>query len=102
MKFLIVPVSLGSTILCGCFTNGFAFNVPVRQHSVVPEVRKSRLQNPKLYPCKTSVRRQHVEITSTALDDNEPDVVIQIEDLSLSQISELIEMSFIQACMVHR
>jgi hypothetical protein len=30
----------------------------------------------------------------------EPEVVIQIEDLSPSQIAELIEVSFIQACMV--
>jgi hypothetical protein len=34
------------------------------------------------------------------LNEEEPEVVIQIEDLSSSQIAELIEVSFIQACMV--
>jgi hypothetical protein len=33
--------------------------------------------------------------------NEEPEVVIQIEDLTSSQIAELIEVSFIQACMVH-
>jgi hypothetical protein len=38
--------------------------------------------------------------SSDAIDD-EPEVVIEIEDLSISQIAELIEVTFIQACMVN-
>ena len=34
------------------------------------------------------------------MNEEEPEVVIQIEDLTPSQIAELIEVSFIQACMV--
>jgi hypothetical protein len=38
---------------------------------------------------------------SSSVADDEPEVVIEIEDLSMSQIAELIEVTFIQACMVN-
>ncbi len=50
---------------------------------------------------KVLVLRHNINVGTNELNDKEPEVVIQIEDLDLSQIAELIEVSFIQACMVH-
>jgi hypothetical protein len=33
-------------------------------------------------------------------DSDEPQVIMEIEDLSMSQIAEMIEVTFIQSCMV--
>lgn len=51
-------------------------------------------------PSTTTIKCQQQKVGTNELNE-EPDVVIQIEDLTSSQIAELIEVSFIQACMVH-
>lgn len=48
---------------------------------------------------KRNANRNAHFVTATESEEIEPEVVVQIEDLSLPQIAELIEISFIQSCM---
>jgi hypothetical protein len=51
--------------------------------------------------CQQQQRNQPtVCMVSAESEEKEPEVVVQIEDLSLLQLAELMEVTFIQACMV--
>jgi hypothetical protein len=68
---------------------------------------RCRIPFHQLSPQRRIVCRQRLQqenaaklLTEASDGTSEPEVIIQIEDLTMSQISELIEVSFIQACMV--
>jgi hypothetical protein len=50
--------------------------------------------------CQQQQYQPTVCMASAESEEKEPEVVVQIEDLSLLQLAELMEVTFIQACMV--
>ena len=71
------------------------------QHVTTTPLRLYRVHRTKglVVICQNNNNNNN-NVGTNELSDKEPEVVIQIEDLALSQIAELIEVSFIQACMV--
>ena len=72
------------------------------QHVTTTPLRLYRVHRTKglVVICQNNNNNNNNNVGTNELSDKEPEVVIQIEDLALSQIAELIEVSFIQACMV--
>ena len=70
------------------------------QHVTTTPLRLYRVHRTKGLVVICQNNNNNNNVGTNELSDKEPEVVIQIEDLALSQIAELIEVSFIQACMV--
>lgn len=77
------------------YVTGFqSLAVPLIHRNLHSTVQRLKSNSARSIVC------QQQTVGKNELNGEEPEVVIQIEDLSPSQIAELIEVSFIQACMV--